>query len=83
MAISTNSGMGRFAKPLLIAGCLVAAVAAYLLWEEHDSHILGALFWLLLFACPAIHFFMHGKHSHGGHGSSDSDRPDHSERRAP
>jgi hypothetical protein len=52
----------------------VAAVAVYFLWEEHESHILGALFWLLLLACPAIHFFMHGKHGHGGGGKNATDR---------
>jgi len=77
--------MRRFAKPALIAGCLVAAVAVYFLWEEHDSHILGALFWLLLLACPAIHFFMHGKHGHGGGGehAASPNRPQRTKRNAP
>lgn len=66
MPTNTGSEVRRFVKPALIVGCLVAAVAVYLLWEEHESHILGALFWLLLLACPAVHFFMHGKHGHGG-----------------
>lgn len=37
-------------------------------WGEHKAHILGALPYLLLLACPLIHSFMHGSHGHGGEG---------------
>jgi len=31
--------------------------------------VLGVLPYLLILACPLMHFFMHGKHGHGhGHG---------------
>ncbi len=40
--------------------------ALVLLWEEHEAHILGALPWLILLACPVMHIFMHGGHGHGG-----------------
>jgi Protein of unknown function (DUF2933) len=46
------------------------AVAFFFLWQEHRAHLLGALPWLLLLACPAMHFFMH--HGHGSHRSSDA-----------
>lgn len=45
-----------------------AAVAAVFLWTEHRAHLLGALPFLLLAACPLMHLFMHGGHGHGGHG---------------
>lgn len=46
-----------------------AAVAAVFLWTEHRAHLLGILPFLLLLACPLMHFFMHGGHGHGsGHG---------------
>lgn len=40
-------------------------VAAYFLWTEHQAHLMGALPYLLLLACPLMHLFHHG---HGGHG---------------
>lgn len=40
------------------------AVAAYFLWTEHQAHLMGALPYLLLLACPLMHLFHHG---HGGH----------------
>jgi len=43
-----------------------AAIAALLFFSEHRAHLLGALPWLLLAACPLMHLFMHG--GHGGHG---------------
>ena len=48
------------------------AIAGYLLWEEHEAHILGYLpLILILGVCGGMHFFMHG-----GHGSSDrNDNP--------
>lgn len=42
-----------------------ALVAAFYVLREHYAHALGALPYLLLFACPLMHLFMH--HGHGGH----------------
>ena len=50
------------------------AIAAFFLFAEHRAHLLGALPFLLLLACPLMHLFMHRGHgAHGGHG-------EHSER---
>lgn len=53
-------GMGAF-----------TAIAVFFLWEEHRAHFLGALPWILLLACLAVHFFVHGRHGnhHDGHSS--------------
>ena len=40
-------------------------IAAFFLFEEHRAHMLGALPFLLLLACPLMHLFMH--HGHDGH----------------
>jgi len=46
------------------------AVAAFFLWTEHRAHLLGALPYLLILACPLMHLFHHG-HGHGHpHGQS-------------
>ena len=45
--------------------CLLAAVAAFLLWDEHESHILRALPYLFLLACPLMHLLMHRGHGRG------------------
>lgn len=42
------------------------AIAAFFLITEHRAHLLGALPYLLLLACPLMHLFHHG---HGGHGT--------------
>lgn len=47
-----------------------AAVALFFLWEEHKAHLLGALPYLLLLACPLMHLF------HGGHGGNHSEHKD-------
>lgn len=52
-----------------------AAIAAFFLIAEHNAHLLGWLPWLLILACPLMHFFGHG---HGGHkhrGRDDRDEP--------
>jgi hypothetical protein len=49
---------------LVLLGFLV--IVGVLLFTEHRAHILGALFWLLPFACLLMHMFMHG--GHGDHG---------------
>lgn len=52
----------RYAIGLVVIG----AVAAYFLLTEHLAHVVGALPFLLLLACPLMHVFMH--HGHSGHG---------------
>ena len=38
-----------------------ALMAVVLLWEEHRAHILGAIPYLILLACPLMHLL----HRHG------------------
>ena len=47
------------------------AIGGFFLITEHTAHVLGALPWLLLAACPLMHLFMH--HGHGEHHYGDSD----------
>ena len=71
----------RYAIGLVVIG----GVAAYFLLTEHLAHVVGALPFLLLLACPLMHVFMHG--GHGGHGhhhdQGKSDAPSNSEARKP
>jgi hypothetical protein len=53
---------------IVLVGFLV--LAAFYLITEHTAHLLGWLPWLLLLACPLMHFFMHG--GHGGHGGDEN-----------
>ena len=39
-----------------------AAVAAFFLITEHAAHLFGVLPYLLVLACPLMHFFGHGHH---------------------
>ncbi len=66
----------RFAIGLIVIG----AIAAYYLWTEHEAHVVDALPYLLLLACPLMHVFMHhGHHGHGGHGGHDARGDDRKE----
>jgi hypothetical protein len=57
-------------------GLVLAAVAAWFLWAEHRAHLLGALPYLLLLACPLVHVFMHRGHAaHHGPAGPDAGRP--------
>lgn len=49
---------------LVLVGFL--AVAGFYLWTEHREHVLGALPYLLLLACPLMHLFHHGHGHHHG-----------------
>lgn len=60
----------RYAIGLVVIG----GVAAYFLLTEHLAHVVGALPFLLLLACPLMHVFMH--HGHGGHGHHRHHKPD-------
>lgn len=39
--------------------------ALLLVLTGHGPHLIGYLPYLLLFACPLMHMFMHGGHRHG------------------
>ena len=49
----------------LIAMLGIATLGAYLLWT-HTSHLLAAVPYLLLLACPLLHLFGH-RHDHDRH----------------
>lgn len=49
-----------------VLSLVVAAAGVYLL-ITHTGHILGALPYLALLACPLMHLFGHGGHGHGHH----------------
>ena len=44
------------------------AIAAFFFLAEHRAHVWGVAPYLLLLACPLLHFFMH--RGHGRHGAS-------------
>jgi hypothetical protein len=47
----------------ILVSLVVAALGLYLL-VNHTGHVLGALPYLFLLACPLMHVFMHGGHHH-------------------
>lgn len=58
-------------KSGLVVSLLLAALGGYLLWT-HTGHVLTALPYLLLLACPLMHFVGHGHgHGHPHHGEAD------------
>jgi hypothetical protein len=46
---------------------VAVAVGGFYLVTEHTAHLLGALPYLVLLACPLMHVFMHRGHGHHGH----------------
>jgi hypothetical protein len=58
-----------------IGWLVLAAAAGWFLWEEHRAHLLGALPWLVLLACPLMHRFMHHGHHPHAHNSTTSQPP--------
>lgn len=54
-------------SPSGIVFLVFLGVAAVFLVMEHTGHVLGALPYLLLLACPLMHF-LHRGHRGGGHG---------------
>ena len=67
----SNHAGGSFRVPFWLGACAFLVIAIFFLWEEHRAHILGAIPYLLLLACPLLHAFMHRGHGgsagHEGH----------------
>lgn len=55
-----------------------AAIAIFFLFTEHQAHLFGMLPYLLLLACPVMHFFHHRGHGkgHGSHGGGPGNKPE-------
>jgi hypothetical protein len=60
---SGNNGWLGSRRSLVLIAFL--AIVGFLFFTEHRAHLFGILPYLLLLACPLMHFFMHG--GHGGH----------------
>lgn len=58
----------RYSIGLLVLG----TIAGYFLLTEHLAHVVGALPYVLLLACPLMHVFMH--HGHGRHSDPPSEQ---------
>jgi hypothetical protein len=73
--VSSRPGRSPVRLPLWLGFLGFLAIALSLLWGEHRVHILGALPYLLLLLCPAMHLFMHRGHgNHGPAGDQDDTR---------
>ena len=79
--VSTSKAIHEHSKRYTIGLCVFLAVAALYLWTEHRAHLLGALPYILLLACPAMHLFIH--HGHGKHGSPSTHEHHHSDGQQP
>lgn len=67
-------------SPAALTLLVAVAVGGFYLVTEHTAHLLGALPYLILLACPLMHVFMHRGHGHHGHHhgrprSSDDEQP--------
>ena len=52
-------------SPKGLAALGLIGAASYFLFMEHREHVFQLLPYLILLACPLMHIFMHGGHSHG------------------
>lgn len=55
------------------AGAVV--VLGFLIYTGHSAHLLGALPWLLILACPLMHVLMHGGHGSHHHHRENVEKP--------
>ena len=56
-----------FSSGRAIVLLVILAVIGFIVFNGHQSHLLRILPYLLLLACPFMHFFMHRGHGkHGG-----------------
>jgi hypothetical protein len=60
----------RWRSPLGIFMLAAGAIGLYYLLTAHLTHVTQAIPYLILLACPLMHFFHgHGGHGHGRHGT--------------
>ena len=58
-----------------IAALVAVPILGFLIFTGHGLHLLGWAPFLLILACPLMHFFMHGGHGgHDGHRHSSEEK---------
>ena len=69
MGEPTHEPNGWFRSRSRLVLLAFLAIAGFFLLTEHTAHVFGVLPYLLLLACPLMHF-LHGSHKrgHSGHG---------------
>jgi hypothetical protein len=58
-----------------VATLIAVSILGFLIFTGHGLHLLGWAPFLLILACPLMHFFMHG--GHGGHGHEKAEEDKH------
>ena len=67
--------MSRFRSPWPVLAAFLV-IAAFFLLTEDRAHVFGVVPYLLLLACPLLHFLMHGTHRRrDSHDGGDQARP--------
>jgi hypothetical protein len=61
----TQKSQSFWVTPKGLTALGLIAFTSYFLLVEHREHIFPILPYLILLACPFMHFFMHGGHGHG------------------
>ncbi len=61
-----------------IATLVALPILGFLIYTGHGLHLLGWLPYLLILACPLMHFFMHGGHGGHRHEKAEEDKHIHS-----
>jgi hypothetical protein len=64
-ATSTQPAAGFWRSRSCLVLIAFLAIGLFYLYAEHRAHLLGALPYVLLLACPLLHMFMH--RGHGKH----------------
>jgi len=63
-----SNGRPWWRLPFWFVAAGFLAIAGFFLVTEHAAHLYGALPFLLLLACPLMHYFHHGHgHDHRQH----------------
>ena len=72
-----NAFTGFIGSRLGLAVTVVAAALGIYLLATHTGHALAAAPYLLLLACPLMHFFGHHHHQSGGRPGTDRSTESH------
>lgn len=59
-----SNKVGLFSKRTWVIIFVIGLVGLGSLFQNHTTHILSVLPYLILLACPLMHIFMHGGHNH-------------------
>ncbi|TSC76479.1 MAG: hypothetical protein G01um101431_612 [Parcubacteria group bacterium Gr01-1014_31] len=74
--MGSSERIGLFSRPVWIGIAAIGVIGLVFLLQDHTTHLVSVIPYVVLLLCPLLHIFMHRQHG-GGQGHHGRDESPH------